>query len=97
MKLAEVDMTEVSLQDTQQELLDSLLSENKDLRASVADYRAKHNRLTNDLKLSKIMLKEFEEGKGEVEAHLFQQFIPILNQKKVDLNYKKFKEQSLIN
>jgi len=81
-KIAEIDITSVNFQDTQQEMLKFLIDANQDLKMENSRVTQKCDSLEQDLGRSKKMLVEFEKGKDEIENKLYEQFLPILNAKK---------------
>jgi len=81
-KIAEIDITSVNFQDTQQEILKFLIDANQDLKMENSRVTQKCDSLEQDLGRSKKMLVEFEKGKDEIENKLYEQFLPILNAKK---------------
>lgn len=81
-KIAEIDITSVSFHDTQHDILKFLIDSNQDLNTKNTHANQKCQGLEQDLIKSKKMLIEFEKGKNEIETKLYEQFLPILNEKK---------------
>lgn len=81
-KIAEIDVTSVSFHDTQHDILKFLIDSNQDLKTQNILGSQKCQGLEQDLNKSKKMLVEFEKGKNEIETKLYEQFLPILNEKK---------------
>jgi len=81
-KIAEIDVKSISFHDTQHDILKFLIDSNQDLKTQNTNSNLKCQGLEQDLIKSKKMLVEFEKGKNEIETKLYEQFLPILNEKK---------------
>lgn len=81
-KIAEIEVKSISFHDTQHDILKFLIDSNQDLKTQNTNSNQKCQGLEQDLIKSKKMLVEFEKGKNEIETKLYEQFLPILNEKK---------------
>jgi len=81
-RIAEIEVTMVNYQDTQQEMMEYLMDSNKNLKKENEAGKKGLENLSRDLNKAKAMLVKFEQGKNEIEQKLYGQFLPILNSKK---------------
>ena len=60
-----------------------VLKANQGLREENLDIRNKLNSLEEEVNISKAMLTEFEKEKNAIEDEMYENFLPILNAKKL--------------
>ena len=90
-RLAEIPLTDLSLDDVHDDLFNTALEQIQRSKKEAEDSSSRELILKNDVKEYKEQMLQFKEDKSNLEEKLFDAFIPILNSKKDEIRRLKRK------